>query len=383
MRRRSLLGGLLATAAAPGLSLAAAPGSAAASGAASRSRTEQASAQAGWALSPAPAATPGSRLLSVSAARTNLAWAVGEQGLLPDAPSSPLALRWNGTAWSHTDVTHLGLNGALRSVSGSSASDAWAVGENRDGADRLLRWDGATWRAVTYPGSDDPTTVLTWVASAFDGTAWAAGRHQDRAGLLHWDGHRWAWTAPLPDPAVSTPWRVRPTRSGGVYAVGDTVARWDGDTWTELPPVLGIRLGISDVLVTADDDIWAVGAAFGVGGPPGKPPGVVLRHFDGTEWTAVDNDTLPFSVGSLNAIAGDAEDGPAVIGGWDFWDDSSAHYLRWDGTAWTSERGAANGVDAYVRDVARIPGTANGIWSVGHTMNTPAADTHFRIERYA
>ncbi|MGP3991012.1 hypothetical protein [Streptomyces sp. 3N207] len=387
---------------------------------------------------PAPAAAPASRLLSVSAASAELAWAVGEQGVPEQgAGGSPLALRWDGAAWSHTDVRHLGLNGSLRAVSGTSSGAAWAVGEDRDGADRLLRWDGSTWRQVRYPGDGDPATVLTWVAADGDGRAWVTGQHEGRPKLLCFDGSKWTWTPPIPGAtSPNAPWRVRVSPSGGVHTVGWDLARWDEGaasrgSWTVLPPLTGIRLGVNDLLPTAPDDLWAVGAAFGVGGPPGKPPSVVLAHFDGTEWTHVTGDTLPFKIGSLNAITGGGTGtggvggGPGLIGGWDFWDDSSAHYLRWTGAEWAGERGAADGVDAYVRDVASIPGTGTrtgtrtgpgagtstgagmgtgtstgtgtgtgtgtstrstraqgGAWSVGHTRNVPAAEVRFRIERY-
>lgn len=396
MRRRVFLAGAAAT----GLAgLAVQPSSAVAATAnATSPATTGTTARAGWRLTPAPAAAPASRLLSVSAASADLAWAVGEQGLPGQGTGGgPLALCWDGTAWAHTEVGHLGLNGSLRAVSGASPDAAWAVGQDRDGADRLLRWDGSTWRQVRYPGDDDPATVLTWVTAVGDGRAWVTGQHEGRPKLLRFDGTKWTWTPPIPGAtSPDAPWRVRVSPSGGVYTVGWDLARWDESaaghgSWTVLPPLTGIRLGVNDLLPVGEDELWAVGAAFGVGGPPGKPPSVVLARYDGTEWTRVDGDTLPFKIGSLNAIAGSGTgtEGtgggrPGLIGGWDFWDDSSAHYLRWDGTEWAGERGAADGVDAYVRDVASIPGTGaqGGAWSVGHTRNVPAAEVRFRIERY-
>lgn len=431
MRRRAFLGGVAATAtatiAATGTTAAAATATAAVGAeaeAGAGAAPDVPTVQAGWQLMPGPTVDPGARLLAVSAAGRDLAWAVGEQGLPASGTGGrPLALRWDGAAWSQTDVKHLSLNGSLRSVSGTSARCAWAVGEDRDGADRLLRWDGTTWRQTEYPGSEDPATVLTWVATGPDGAVWVAGQHEGLPKLLRRKGGTWAWTPPIPNATSATaPWRVRlgGGTDGGVYTVGDDLARWDEagasangasadggkgkdkgtakdkdkdngvraeGGWTVLPPVVGIRLGISDLLPTAADDIWAVGAAFGVGGPPGKPPGVVLSHFDGKEWTFVNGDTLPFKIGSLNAITDSGSStgsarGPGLIGGWDFWDSSSAHYLRWNGTQWAGERGGANGVDAYVRDVASVPGPAGGAWSVGHSRNTSPDQTQFRIERY-
>lgn len=386
MRRRSFLGGVAATAAASatGLGLAS-PASAAHHRAGGLNTRTARAGSAAWQLSPAPDAAPGARLMSVTAPEANAAWAVGEQGLAGGVGGRPLALRWDGSAWSHTDVTHLGLNGYLRSVSGSSATEAWAIGDNADGADHLLCWDGETWRSAAYPGQDEATTALSSVASEPDGTAWASGRLEDRARLLHYDGESWSWTEPHPDPAASTPWRVRVSPSGSVYALGNDVARWDGTQWTVLPTVPGIRLSLADILPVADDDIWGVGGAFGIGGPPGKPTSVVLCRFDGTEWT-FDEDDLPYTVGALNSIAADSAGQPSVIAGWDFWEDSQAHYLRWNGTTWVGEKGPASEVHPYIRDVATVPGAsgaADTVWAVGSTLRLSGDSAQLRIERYA
>ncbi|WP_260461419.1 hypothetical protein [Streptomyces sp. WAC04114] len=73
-----------------------------------------------------------------------------------------------------------------------------------------------------------------------------------------------------------------------------------------------------------------------MGGPIGKPPGVLLLHGDGSTWRGV---TQPFGVGMLNGIVADAQGRPDRIAGWDFWDQTRAHYLRWDGwPGWASGR---------------------------------------------
>lgn len=391
---------------------------------------------AGWRLVPGPVTEPGARLLSVTASSEGRAWAVGEQGLGADDVGRPLALQWDGAEWRQSELGDAGVEGPLRSVSsrpvasnsgaapvGSSSSGAsavsgsfggggpdgpsggrastgagahagagaevvWAVaGAGAAGVARLLRWDGAGWQRVPYPGEETPGTELTWAETADDGSVWVAGRFEDGTRLLHHDGEAGRWTPPVPgESTAEAPGRVRLSPSGEAHLVGRDLARWDGQGWTVLPAVPGIRLVVTDLLPFAPDEVWAVGGAFGVGGPPGKPPGMVLARFDGSAWSHVSGDGLPFSVGALQTVCAVGTGrgpgtGAALAAGWDFWDDSTAPYLRWDGAAWSGERGEANGEDVTVRDVCGVPGTG-GAWSVGHTRNTGPEQTRFRIERY-
>ena len=58
----------------------------------------------------------------------NDAWAVGgTSDLTGFQPAKPIAMHWNGTAWSLTSLSNLG-NGGLASVTASSSTSVWAVG---------------------------------------------------------------------------------------------------------------------------------------------------------------------------------------------------------------------------------------------------------------
>ncbi|MFG2502085.1 hypothetical protein ACGFSB_28220 [Streptomyces sp. NPDC048441] len=342
-----------------------------------------AAAAAAWQESPAPAGQAAAHLVSVAAADPQHAWAVGEQGRNGSTIGTPLALSWNGSAWSLTDLTHLTYSGGLRAVAASpNGAAAWAIGTNTAGHDQLLAWDGATWREADFPGRGEPGTRLTDVAAAPGGRFWVSGRHGDRAGLLR--GSRsgnattWRWCRPLPDEAAPTPSGVHVTPGGEVWVFGDIIARWDG-AWTVLPRTLGIRASVTGVLPVAHDDIWLTGFAYGVGGPPGKPPGVTLEHWDGAGWSSV---KAPFSVGLLSGIVGNAAGQPDRISGWDFWDQKRAHYLRWDGTAWISERGPETPSTFLPEAIAPIPGTDGGFWSVGTTSFSPYPPAQLRVERF-
>ncbi|MCT2589324.1 hypothetical protein LHJ74_05140 [Streptomyces sp. N2-109] len=385
MRRRHFVTGLAGATAGVGLgalplgaSAGASPDSTRAGGPAGSPATATAGQ---WLQSTAPPGAEASRLLKVAAAGPELAWAVGEQARDARTPGRPLALRWDGTAWSHTDVTHLGITGSISEVSGIAPDAAWAVaGDTGDGPRHLLRWDGTTWQDTAFPGSTDPGTRLRALTVAEDGRAWVAGVLGGRVRLLHWDGGVWRWLPPLPE-GTPVPWNAHLAADGSVWVSGDGIARWDHKEWTVLPAPGGIRQTLVDLLPVAADDAWAVGAAFGVGGPPGKPPGVVLLRWNGTAW--VSQQGLPFSVGALNSVVGDADGNPALIAGWDFWDGTRTHYLRRDGDGWSSERGPlATGETPMMLDLAAVPGT-EAVWSVGaNTRYSTTPPARLRIEHY-
>lgn len=378
MRRRVFVRGLAITGA--GLTLPI-PLSGAAT---ARPATERPGASAAaWQQVAAPAAQEAAHLLAVAAVSPELAWAVGEQGRNGGTLGTPLALSWNGSAWSRTDLSHLAYRGGLRAVAGSpdgtsANGTAWAIGTDTAGRDQLLAWDGTTWREADFPGRGEPGTRLTDVTAAPDGRFWVSGRHADRAGLMRGVGTTWRWCRPLPDEAAPTPTGVHVTPGGEVWVYGDIIARWDG-SWTVVPRTLGIRASVTGLLPVAHDDIWLTGFAYGVGGPPGKPPGVTLQHWDGTQWSNVQ---APFTVGLLSGIAADATGQPDRICGWDFWDQKRAHYLRWDGTAWLSERGPETPSTYLPQAITPIPGTDGGHWSVGTTSFSPYPPAQLRVERF-
>ncbi|MFK8845364.1 hypothetical protein [Streptomyces sp. Ac-502] len=365
MRRRSFVSGLAGTAAGLGLAGTAAPATAVAASAAAASAP-------GWSAVPVPDARPGARLYGVAAAGPGLAWAVGVEGLGNVGEGTAVALRWDGAAWSRTDLGQLASTGPLTAVTSAGSRAAWAVGAGG----LLLAWDGTTWQKTPYPGQGGSGTTVTDVAAASDGRAWASGRHDGRAGLLHWDGRHWRWCAPLPDAAAPTPGHVHVTPGGEVWVYGDVIARWDG-AWTVIPRTTGIRSTVSGLLPVAHDDIWLTGYGYGIGGPPGKPPGVVFERWDGTRWSPV---KAPYGVGLLSSVGGDPLGRPDRITGWDFWDQKRSHYLRWDGASWVSERGPEMPETALMTDLTRIPGTS-AYWSVGTTSFYAGTTARMHVER--
>ncbi|GAB2976642.1 hypothetical protein GCM10023080_046700 [Streptomyces pseudoechinosporeus] len=339
----------------------------------------------GWQAVPAPGSTPVAQLRRIAAAGPELAWAVGEEGRAGPSQGRGLAMLWNGSAWSKTDLSHLTYT-RLSDVAVVSVTAAWSVGLPADeGTSPLLSWDGTTWREAEFPGLGEPDVRMDAVAVGPDQRVWVSGSRGGSTGLLHGDGQQWRWLDPLPVASASL-YQVVLRSPDEVWVSGDQatgggwsglVARWNG-AWTVLPPITGLRLSISDLYPAGPDDVWAVGTERGIGGPPGRPGSPVLAHWDGTAWTRVQPG---FTVGSLTGIAGDAQGRAAWISGWNYQDQTRSTYLRRDGDAWTVVRGPAGAATApYLNDVTPIPGTA-GFWSAGMTSPTPAPPTEAYTER--
>ncbi|MBW5425695.1 hypothetical protein GKQ77_29740 [Streptomyces sp. BG9H] len=338
-----------------------------------------------WRVVPAPGSIPAAQLRRIAAAGPGLAWAVGEENLTVSSQTRALAMSWNGSTWSKSDLSHLDYTGRLSDVAGVCSTAAWSVGLPSGNASPLLRWNGTTWREATFPGRGEPGVRLDSVAVGADRRVWICGTRAGAARLLLGDGGRWRWLDPLPVASANlyriflrTPdevWVSGDQASGGGWS--GLVARWNG-SWTVLPPIAGARLGIADVHAAAADDVWAVGTEAGVGGPPGRPGNPALAHWDGTAWTRVQP---AFTVGALSGIAGDAQGRAAWISGWNYQDQSRSTYLRRDGADWTVVRGPASETRApYLNDVTAVPGTA-GFWSVGMTRSSPYPPTEAYTER--
>lgn len=375
MRRRQFLTGLTGI----GIAGVALGGQVNAAHAQARSaRTAQASgaaaAKAAWTEVQVPGARGAAQLAAVAAESAETAWAVGSQLRGDDTqPNAPLALRWDGDAWTETDTAHLGRNGGLRSVSSGGADNTWATAHGPEGNGQLLAWDGTTWQHTPYPGEGEPGATLKTVLAEPGGEAWAVGSPGGDAepGLLRWDGTTWRWTEPLPVGTSPSLLGLARAPDGSIWVHGEeAIARWDGGDWTPIEYLAPIRSSITGLVPTAPDDVWLVGWAYGPGGPPGKPPSTVLRHYDGSEWTSPDK---PFGPGALVAVHANEQGTAELMGGWDFWEQSSAHYALLepdgsDGGVWVSERGpdAGEGSSVTPSSLAAIPGISGGYWSVGH-----------------
>jgi hypothetical protein len=159
---------------------------------------------AAWSLvdQPAPAGT----LTSVIGFAPDDVWAVGHVGRYP-LQTAPLLEHWDGVAWSVVENLHMGALGSLYALSGTSASDIWAVGctlhDVRFGHLTVIEhYDGTRWTRVKSPNPQPYATQCLFGVSASSPTeAWAVGTYgyndenfgPTRNLLAHWDGTTWTW----------------------------------------------------------------------------------------------------------------------------------------------------------------------------------------------
>jgi hypothetical protein len=144
-----------------------------------------------WAIVPSPnPATPSpvkgvrQTLNGVVEISPTDAWAVGNTvdtvsgSFLPD---KPIAMHWNGTAWSVATLPNLG-GGLLASVTASSSTSVWAAGSTS-----VLHWNGTSWTPETIPVGPDGQPLMKGI-SAVPGSAtevWAAGITLPSGGGYH------------------------------------------------------------------------------------------------------------------------------------------------------------------------------------------------------
>ena len=149
--------------------------------------TVPASAATGWTVVTPPASTAGAELTGSYALSDTDAWVVGGPA---NASAAPVALNWNGTAWSSVPTpTPSGSTPewTLKSVAASSASDAWAVGEQAAGTkihDSLYEhWNGTAWSVVSG--------ALPALAVSADGPSdiWGIYRNDQ---VTHYNGKSWS-----------------------------------------------------------------------------------------------------------------------------------------------------------------------------------------------
>jgi hypothetical protein len=280
----------------------------------------------GWCWStPTPQGNP---LYAISGSSASDVWAVGDSGSI---------VHWDGTSWTQVAT---GEHGALHGVFAAGAHDAWAVGD-----DAILHWDGAAWS--TPPGVPGAGFVWRAVSGTGSGDVWIVGADTSVSGgdgwggaMLQWDGHAWSTSSVAQD--LGAVWG---TGSSDAWGLGDAHAlfHWDGKTW------MTMSKGVLPQIGTA---IWGAGSAdLWLGSRPGSRP----SHWDGT--------TL--------ALAADWDDKGEIYGLWgsgpnDVWavgDSSEGELiLHWNGLAWIQTPSPGAG------QLFGVWGSrADDVWAVGES----------------
>jgi hypothetical protein len=206
-------------------------------------------------LTPPNATTVSNWLHGVSGTTATDVWAVGHAQTntapLSDYTSNNVILHWNGTGWTTYPVANPGTNiNELYSVAAISPTLAWAVGDYSMGTNlQLVKWNGTSWTQQTLPNLPDETTLHSVMAlSAND--VWAVGTKSSTIPML---------------------------------AQECLVLHYNGSSWTSLsaPPVGSFRDRFESVHGISASDVWACGTW---GNNYADFHGL-LMHWNGSTWT--------------------------------------------------------------------------------------------------
>ena len=186
----------------------------------------------------------------------------------------------------------------LYSVSQTSPTDAWAVGERSDGPthDTLIeRWDGRTWSVVPSPDGPSSVNVLFGVWAIASDDAWAVGQYAENFPLIeHWDGNEWSVSTPPPITGWTFLNQVWAAASDDVWIVGMTsnntpwqslVLHWNGEKWKRVksPNEPGANTYPFAIDGTGPDDVWIVGGAV---------LEALSMHWNGSRWKLIHTDPV-------------------------------------------------------------------------------------------
>jgi hypothetical protein len=241
-----------------------------------------------WRIVPSPSPDDQlNALLGVAAVSANDVWAVGyRSGTATQNPIDTLILHWDGIEWTQVASPNLGAGAnQLFGITAISADDIWAVGF-AGGAPLAMHWNGSAWTIVPVPGNSGLSTqYMTAVSAAASDDVWAVGQgrgffsNRASAHIWHWDGARWTQKVCRAPSSSNPPERyegeggpdayltgVSATASNDVWAVGASgsgpmILHWDGAAWTTVthPRAFPSSASLRAVTTLVGGSAWAAG----------------------------------------------------------------------------------------------------------------------------
>lgn len=200
---------------------------------------------------------------------------------------------WDGTAWTTVAALAGARRGFLTSISGTGAADVWAVGRRdlrggKAAGPLALHWDGSAWTRV--PGILGGAPWLVTVAALSPTDVWTGGEKL----LQRWDGSVWriephdfSVYAQLSGLSPTSMWLA--TQNRGVVS-------WDGRGWQSFSlrdmgvTSAGTRATVNAVTAVSAQDVWAVGQIWSRSHQSGSswgPAMPLIVHWDGSGWRTV------------------------------------------------------------------------------------------------
>ncbi len=317
--------------------------------------------------------TPGTEatLYGVTALATGDAWAVGNY-TSKSGQGQTLTERWDGARFKVVPSPSVpNTPNILRGVSALSTSDAWAVGDTGtiQGTRTLTEhWNGSKWKIISSPNPGF-YNYLNAVAAVSAKDVWAVGRSDTEQGVVstlieHWDGTNWQV---VQSPNV-TDWNelyaVTGVSAKNIWAVGyyltfrqDGAAinqtlfeHWNGTNWQIVasPNVENLSNTLLGVTAVSASNIWAVGGLYD---PTAGPAGILIEHWNGSQWKMVKSPALPVG-GGLNGVTAISSRDIWAVGSYtDNLGQTLTLIAHWNGSQWE-------------KVTSPNPGSYNILWAV-------------------
>lgn len=207
--------------------------------------------------------------------------------------SAQYVARWDGTEWSPlTGSSGNEIGGAVHALGAfdDGVGAALFVGGTFISAggltaNNIARWDGAEWSNLTGPFGEGADGQVSALAVYDDGTGpalYVGGSFEEAGGLTanniaRWDGTTWAVLGGAFEPGVSGPVEALYVWNDGtgsaLYVTGqfwtaggetaNSIARWDGVSWTFLDGATGVGFNINGNLLPSGRALAVVQAESG------------------------------------------------------------------------------------------------------------------------
>ncbi len=255
---------------------------------------------------PVQGADDGNVLDSVDATGSDDVWAVGSHIHRGGINTRPLILHFDGSRWRRVPPPPgRYLRSSLTGVVTIAPDDVWIVGSRVPRgtvlqAPMAMHWDGTAWSIVRMPNpTGDRDDVLTSVTATGPDDVWAVGQRGELSPLtMHFDGIRWR-TVKSPSP----PGDARSSLNGVVALAPDDVwadgtggapnsgisEHWNGTSWQLVPmQVEGQFEELAGITAEADGTLWAVGLV-----RPDTPEyQTLVQRYDGSAWSITRSPSL-------------------------------------------------------------------------------------------
>jgi hypothetical protein len=281
-----------------------------------------------------PVSLPGGQLFGVAATSASNAWAVGQDV----GNGKTVILRWNGTAWKRVPSPTPAGGGSLYAVAATSASNAWAVGcagncfQGFGGIKTLiLHWNGTAWKRVPSP-SPGTGSSLSAVTAVSAHNAWAVG------------------CTAFCFLSAASPHTV--------------ILHWNGTAWKQVASPAGATVGaLNGIAASSAASVWAVGCAGHCFGPMATTKTMIVR-WNGSTWKHI---ASPSPAGDSVLTAVTATSATSAWAAGYTRNSGKTLIMRWNGTSWKQVPSPTPGQFSQLLGVAAT--STRNAWAVGGDLN--------------